>query len=299
MAGLESIRNFLKMSYEGVDFQLAGNGGFDCYDYLTIQSRVTDTCVFVMLVFILIFPKIIRSLTLPKEWEIAKFCQKPTAQRICGFRKFLLIALSIILGIELGYKISERSWIFLLNPCHVITILQIYLLSSEPGRMCTAVFRLHIHLLFGAFLAFVFPVLNTRVRHGEQMIYYLQHFMITLVVPPYLIHTGGAYRCEPLRDFNWVLLAVVLFGFYMYFILQATSMYTLVNLNNMLCPAVSDPFAGRNYRWFAMFHQTALIIIFGKTYTAILSLFQRFLAYCKFKTSDPRRKLTKHVDKDE
>ncbi|XP_066924131.1 transmembrane protein 164-like isoform X2 [Clytia hemisphaerica] len=216
MAGLESIRNFLKMSYEGVDFQLAGNGGFDCYDYLTIQSRVTDTCVFVMLVFILIFPKIIRSLTLPKEWEIAKFCQKPTAQRICGFRKFLLIALSIILGIELGYKISERSWIFLLNPCHVITILQIYLLSAEPGRMCTAVFRLHIHLLFGAFLAFVFPVLNTRVRHGEQMIYYLQHFMITLVVPPYLIHTGGAYRCEPLRDFNWVLLAVVVWFLYVF-----------------------------------------------------------------------------------
>ena len=30
-------------------------------------------------------------------------------------------------------------------------------------------------------------------RHGEQMIYYLQHFVITFLVPPYLMHTGGNY----------------------------------------------------------------------------------------------------------
>jgi len=38
----------------------------------------------------------------------------------------------------------------------------------------------------------------------------------------------------------------------------------------MLCPAISDPFAGPNYRWFAMAHQTALILVFGKIYTLIV-----------------------------
>ena len=128
MASFEFLRHFFKTSYEGIDFKLAGNGGFECYDYLSTQNRVFDTCVFIGLVFILIIPRVLRTLSLPKEWEVMSYCRNRSAQRICGFRKVLLIVLSIILGIEIGYKISEKSWIFLLNPCHVISAIQVFLL---------------------------------------------------------------------------------------------------------------------------------------------------------------------------
>ena len=124
-ATLDGVLHLLRTSYVGLDNTLPGNGGIECYDFLTFKQRITDTLVFTLLAAIFIAPKVLKTLTLPKEWEIVNGCRKRTAQRIVGFRKVLLIVLCLVFGIEIGYKLSQESWIYLLNPCHVITSLQV------------------------------------------------------------------------------------------------------------------------------------------------------------------------------
>jgi hypothetical protein len=40
---------------------------------------------------------------------------------------------------------------------------QIYLLAAAPSKAVTAAFRLHMHMLTGAPIAILFPVINTRL----------------------------------------------------------------------------------------------------------------------------------------
>lgn len=71
--------------------------------------------------------------------------------------------MSVIWGMEIGYKFSSRTVIYLLNPCHVTTAIQIYLLAAKPTKTLTAVFRFHLNLLNGPLLAFLFPETDSRI----------------------------------------------------------------------------------------------------------------------------------------
>jgi len=87
-----------------------------------------------------------------------------------------------------------------------------------------------------------------------------------LIVPLYLMRLGGIYNMEPLTNVEWGFMSIGIMRLYHYLVLQPISYATNVNLNNLMCPAISDPFNGQWYRMAANFHQIFFIMLHGKLY---------------------------------
>lgn len=237
-----------------------GNGGQECMNYLSKTQLILES-------FCIISASFLFELYYPWTKSVSNY--KPNLELRERFgRKLLLAGLCLIWGIEIGYKLSTGQLIFLLNPCHVVTFIQLILLISPPREWMHFLFRIQTYLVSGATIAIIFPVLNTRHLPFEVASYYIHHGLM-LVTPLYLMRLGGIYNMEPLSNFHWGIMSLSFMRLYHYTVLQPLSFLTEVNLNSMMCPAISDPFQGPLYRIAANTHQTAFILLHGKLYCFI------------------------------
>ncbi|XP_020285707.1 transmembrane protein 164 [Pseudomyrmex gracilis] len=237
-------------AYDGVNTSIPRNVGPECANYLSIKRRIIETLLISVFVTSCILWGLKR-VTLPKNLTFVGHGHDRVGRRV------LLIAMSLVLGMEIGFKFTSRTVIYLLNPCHITTALQLYLLAADPSPTVTAIFRIHLNLLNGPVLAYLFPETESRIIFADRAMYYIQHGLM-LVIPYYLLRIGGVYNIEPLSDMSWSVLSYGLNAGYHFWILQCVALPIQVNLSHMLCAAVLDPFEGQNYRIWATIHQAIL-----------------------------------------
>ena len=109
------IRNFGLALYGGIRSDVPGHGGEECASYLPTNMKILDTGIAVLLM-IPYFTYAIKTYTLPSS---IKKKESNIVQRI------LLVVLCLVLGIQIGFKISAKSLLYILNPCYLMTAVEV------------------------------------------------------------------------------------------------------------------------------------------------------------------------------
>ena len=110
--------------YGGIRPEVPGHGGEECAGYLPPYMMIGETMLSTTIMVVVGIIGL-RTFTMPERF-------RPHVDY--PFKRFLLVLLCIVFGIEVGFKLGHCSLLYLLNPCHIITVLQVICLETSRGE---------------------------------------------------------------------------------------------------------------------------------------------------------------------
>lgn len=118
-----NIYSLLDWIYGGVDPKFEGNGGPECAAFIAPQQRIVETLL-IVLIFLVEIGVALRNINVSKEFRVVGRDSIRTKEDSLG-KNLLLVALCMTFGVEVGFKFATKTVIYLLNPCHVVTMIQV------------------------------------------------------------------------------------------------------------------------------------------------------------------------------
>lgn len=152
--------------YGGIRPEIPGHGGEVCANYLPTYQMIGETLLSTTIMIVagvrawytLTMPRIF-----PKERDVLS-------------KRLLLMFLCLTFGIEIGFKLANRSALYLFNPCHISTIIQvIYHLSYTYTYTQFSFILKHLHIIFILllccfFTSFCILDMATRFKAGKTLL---------------------------------------------------------------------------------------------------------------------------------
>ena len=101
------------------------SGGPKCQSHLPLYMKLSENVV-VALYMMFLYAWTFRTLTRVTDSTVEKMRKRDETS---ASKKFVLAAFCLVFGMQLAYKVISKRLIFLLNPCHALSIAQVRALN--------------------------------------------------------------------------------------------------------------------------------------------------------------------------
>ncbi|CAD8043136.1 unnamed protein product [Paramecium primaurelia] len=230
------------------------DGGPKCYQDMTNTFRISISTI----------SAIICIIVMKKCWAKIKYSQELT--RAIGkkpniFEYLVGLACWGTFAVQTGYKLYTGRGVFMNNPCHIVLLMQGYVLLTKKHKFSAIVFICQLRWLYGVFAALKFPVITGLELPLEVEFFWIEHLLGAFAGPLVLTLSGRFFFFEWKTFFIHQMFGWESHVLYQRIYMLPISLMTWANLNFMLCRPDHDPFVPYIGNWYYVFSEFYLNLV--------------------------------------
>jgi hypothetical protein len=221
------------------------DGGPTCYKEMTVEFRVIIALI--MAVAQYFFQRYLVNRLRNQQNKNAK--PSTTELEPSKLERFFGHFSIFIFALQMCYKFQAGKGVFMLNPCHVVLLIEAYIMMTKKTEKHNVVYALLVSLIFSPWCGIIFAQYGGLDGLYEVEMYWFEHILSALINPLILI-IGGRYKSRQFFNFTYRLIGFAFFSLYHRLVLMPVAIGTWANLDQTLCHAETDPFYPLLGKWY-------------------------------------------------